>query len=114
MVRRTTQALLILLDRLSAADMVISHGKATHRLLLLIAMISLAMAVCCRPKACCCQQRIDAVQLTAGNLLRGGSNGVFYHAVEAPVADVVRYRAACLAGQNRRGLPCCHQVDASV
>ena len=94
-----TQALSILLDRLSAADMVISYGMASHLLCLRTVRMQWLKAetvIPGTPQDCHC--------MVAGDLLRGGSNGVFYHAVEAPVESVVRCTSVLmLAGSQDHG-----------
>ncbi len=39
--------------------------------------------------------------MIAGDLLQGGSNGVFYHAVEAPVESVVRCTLVLMLAERR-------------
>ena len=39
--------------------------------------------------------------MNTGGLLRGGSNGVFYHAVEAPVESVVRWTSGCIFAKQQ-------------
>ncbi len=86
-----TQALSILLDRLSAADMVISYGMAAHQILL-----SRLQAQCLRARAVIPGTPQKLLCMITGDLLRGGSNGVFYHAVEAPIESVVRNTMICV------------------